>query len=254
MIRLENVYKEYGEGNFAFQALEDVNIRVEKGECMTMVGRSGCGKSTLLNIIAGLEPATFGGVYFQEERILGPRNEISIIFQNYGLFPWKTVYQNLVLPFVLKHGGKRTYEEKEKTNQILKQLDLIEHKDKYPCQLSGGQRQRVSVGRAILNEAQVILMDEPFGALDVFSREKLQKNMKILLKEKNITSILVTHSIREAVYMGDSIAIFSRKGKKIKKVIKNKEWADEKTKDEMEFNKQIMRVKNMLAGENDEKV
>ncbi len=217
MLELENIEMDYGQGKETFRALRNINLKVPTGECLAVVGKSGCGKTTLLNVMAGLIEPSRGIVRLEQREIHKPDPDIAVVFQQYGLFPWKTVRKNLALPLQLKHQRDRYGE----VDEMLEKLELKEQADKYICQLSGGQRQRVAIGRALLCGKKVLLMDEPFSALDPLSREHLQESIKKLFREKQITSVVVTHSISEAIFLGDKIAVFSKKGKEISRVVDN---------------------------------
>ncbi len=248
MLELRNVGLEYIQGGSAVSVLENINFRIEKGECLAIVGSSGCGKTTLLNMIAGLRQPTRGNVFYKNSEVKNPIKEISVVFQNYGLFPWKTVRQNIILPLTLRHDKKHFSD----ADNLMCQLGLEEHTEKYPCQLSGGQRQRVSIARALLGKSEMILMDEPFSALDPMIREKIRKNIRKLFKERNITSVIVTHSVKEAVLFGDKIAVFAKEGKQISEIIDNNLLKDEYFEDTPEFQKMQDFVKSRLVGGNDD--
>ncbi|NLK77775.1 MAG: ABC transporter ATP-binding protein [Clostridiales bacterium] len=246
MLELHGIEKEYAQGNNAFTALHNINLAVPTGECLAVVGKSGCGKTTLLNIIAGLTKPSRGTVMYNKKEISQPNRDIAVVFQHYGLFPWKTVRENLKLPLQLKHEKER-YGEVE---NMLEKLELTEHADKYVCQLSGGQRQRVAIGRALLCRKKVLLMDEPFSALDPISRERLQNNMRKIFSQNNITAVVVTHNISEAVYLGDKIAVFSREGKEIRRVLENPVSGIAERQSEKYLSVKYQ-VEKIMAGEND---
>ncbi len=218
MLQLKDITLTYKENNQDFCILKDINISLMKEHCLAILGKSGCGKTSLLNIMAGICRPSYGEVFYQGKELKKPVSTISMIFQNYGLFPWKTVRENMLLPLQLK---------KKKINEIefielTERLGIEAQIDKYPGQLSGGQKQRVAIGRAILNESNLILMDEPFSALDPKTREDMQIHIKNLLSDKKMTSVLVTHSIDEALSWGDEIAIFDRNGRTIADVLNNR--------------------------------
>lgn len=217
MLQLQDISVVYKDNKQDFFALKDINLEIEKGRCLAVLGKSGCGKSTLLSIMAGLKQPSEGTVLYKGKKLVKPTEDISMIFQNYGLFPWKTVRQNVLLPLKLK---KQTVDETY-FMQLMQRLGLEEQLDKYPAQLSGGQKQRVSIGRAILSQTKLLLMDEPFSALDPKTREEVQVHLKELLTEKKITTVLVTHSIDEAIAWGDNIAVFDQRGARIIDVLDN---------------------------------
>ena len=185
----------------------DVNLSLAKGARLTVIGPSGCGKSSLLNVLAGLLPPTEGGVYYHAEPLKRPRAEISVILQEFGLFPWKSAAQNVELPLILKRiaAGER----KQKVSQIMQELAIWQQRDLYPGQLFGGQRQRVAIARALIQQPEILLMDEPFSALDALTRENLQNLLLNLCAQRRMTLVMVTHSIEEAVFLGQSILVFA---------------------------------------------
>ena len=186
------------------QVLRNVNVPVARGGCLSILGESGSGKTTLLKMMCGLLKADSGSVIFEGKALSGPDERISIMFQNYGLLPWKTVRQNVLLPLQIR--GEKP--DPEKVAELLRYLGLEEHADKYPGALSGGQKQRCALGRAVMSRSRLILMDEPFSALDIRNRGKLQAFIKKFLKDMDMSCVMVTHSVEEALAMGDEVAIF----------------------------------------------
>ena len=184
--------------------LKNVNLSVDQGACLSILGESGSGKTTLLKIMCGLLKPDSGSVIFEGKELDGPDERISIMFQNYGLLPWKTVRQNVVLPVQIR--GEKP--DRVKVSELLKYLGLEAHADKYPGALSGGQKQRCALGRAVMSRSRLILIDEPFSALDIKNRGKLQLFIKKFLKDMDMSCVMVTHSVEEALTMGDQLAIF----------------------------------------------
>lgn len=217
MIELENIEKDYIRGTQRFQALRNINLKIHEGECLAVVGKSGCGKTTLLNIIAGLIEPSKGTVRLNEKEICKPEPDISIVFQQHSLFPWKTIRKNLMLPLQFRKEKNCS----DQVDEMLAKLELTEQADSYVCQLSGGQKQRAAIGRALLCKKKILLLDEPFSAIDLHNREHLQNAMKTMFREKEITAVIVTHDVSEAVFLGDRIAVFSDQGKEIRKVVGN---------------------------------
>lgn len=213
MLHVKNVTLAYNDE----VVLEKINFSIEEGKCLVILGPSGCGKTSLLHLMAGLKHPSQGFIEYQGEIVVEPIQEISIIFQGYGLFPWKTVRENLILTYKIR---------KEKVNEeelarVVEELGLKKHLSKYPCQLSGGQKQRVAIGRAMLNNAKIILMDEPFSALDMEIKKDLQIRLQSLFENRNITVVMVTHNMEEALAWGDQIAVFRKSGGAFDKIVEN---------------------------------
>ena len=197
--------------------LSHLDLDIFAGECLAILGASGSGKTTLLKLLCGLMRPDSGQIRYRGQQLAGPSNEIAMIFQNYGLFPWKTVRENVLLPLRLR----RERPDREKTDRLLEYLGILPHAEKYPGELSGGQRQRTALGRAVMAEARLILMDEPFSALDIRNREKLRRFMLRLFCDMHMTNILVTHSIEEALCMGNRIAVFDEDRGRIRTIFSN---------------------------------
>ena len=196
MFQLQDVVLQYDrpEGDI-LTVLDHINLHIAPGERWAVIGPSGCGKSSMLHVLAGLQTVTSGSVQYQGAAHTKPHGEISVILQEYGLFPWKTVEQNVGLPLELQKVPKK--EIKTRVNEMLAQLQLSEHGRKYPSELSGGQRQRVAIARALIAQPKVLLMDEPFSALDALTRETMQNIVLELCERQNLTLVMVTHNIEE---------------------------------------------------------
>lgn len=192
------------------QILNDVNLDIDSNEFVCLLGPSGCGKTTLLNMIAGFFPATGGEMMIGTEKITKPGVERGVVFQEYGLFPWFTVSQNVEIGPRIR--GIRGSELHDIGQHYLSMVGLRGCEHLYPDQLSGGMRQRVSIARALANEPQVLLLDEPFAALDAQTREELQAELLAIWLEEQITCVFVTHSVEECVYLGQRALIFNRAG------------------------------------------
>jgi len=218
MISLNNISLVYG-GPSDFKALSNINLDIKRGESWALIGPSGCGKSSLLFLISGLLVPTHGTVSIDNHQVTTPTSDVALILQDYGLFPWKTVWANVALG--LKFRNYPSTFIKQKVETVLDSLGLIEFKDKYPNQLSGGQRQRVAIGRALAIDANLLLMDEPFSALDALTRENLQEMVLEIWNKQKATLVFVTHNIEEAVYLGQKIAIMTPHPGKIKSVLDN---------------------------------
>jgi NitT/TauT family transport system ATP-binding protein len=195
-------------------ALDDISLSVEPGEFLCIVGPSGCGKSTLLHLIAGLQPQTSGKVLVDGRAVDGPGTDRLMIFQELGLFPWLTVGQNVEFGMKMKNVGKA--EREERTEHYLRLVHLSKFRDSYTHQLSGGMRQRVALARALATEPDVLLMDEPFGALDAQTRDLLHDELERIWSATGCTIIFVTHNVREAVRLGDRVALMTFRPGRVK--------------------------------------
>jgi len=200
VVRLENVSKQYGSGASALLALDHVSLTVRQGEFVCLLGASGCGKSTLLSLVAGLDQISGGTLD------IGGRN-VSLMFQEAALFPWLSVAGNVELPLRLQGVGKA--ERKQRAQELLEIVRLRGFGEKRPHELSGGMRQRVALARALAQNADVLLMDEPFGALDAMTRDILHDELERIWREQELTVLFVTHNVREAVRLGDRVVLLS---------------------------------------------
>ena len=197
--------------------LQDIDLDIEENEFVCLIGPSGCGKTTLLRIIAGLEEATRGTVYLDGMPIGGPGPERGMVFQEYSLFPWRTVIDNIVFGLELK--GIPLAERLAQGRQYLKMVGLERFESRYPHELSGGMKQRVAIARALVNRPKALLMDEPFGALDAQTRNIMQSELLRIWQEEKKTVVFVTHSVDEAIYLADRIVIMSARPGRIKDII-----------------------------------
>nr|WP_191603625.1 ABC transporter ATP-binding protein [Marinomonas algicola] len=207
---ISNVSIEFPTPKGPFKALDKVSLKITKGEFVSLIGHSGCGKSTVLNIVAGLYDATEGGILLDGKEVRGPGPERAVVFQNHSLLPWLTTYQNVEL--AVKQVFKGTKSKKEMHNWILHNLDLVQMThamDKRPAEISGGMKQRVGIARALAMEPSVLLMDEPFGALDALTRAHLQDSLMEIQKDLNNTVIMITHDVDEAVLLSDRIVMMT---------------------------------------------
>ena len=193
----------------AFTALEDVNLRIERGEFVALIGHSGCGKSTLLNIVAGLLRATSGVVLLDDREVNDPGPDRAVVFQNHSLLPWLTVYGNVRLAVDKVFGSKSQRERHEWTMRNLALVHLEEAKDKRPSEISGGMKQRVGIARALAMQPKVLLLDEPFGALDALTRAHLQDQVMEIHASLGNTVLMITHDVDEAVLLADRIVMMT---------------------------------------------
>lgn len=193
-----------------FPALREINLTVAKGEFVALIGHSGCGKSTLLNLIAGLTTPTQGVLLCADKEIAGPGPERAVVFQNHSLLPWLTCFENVYLAVERVFGGKESKAQlKARTNDALALVGLTAAAQKRPGEISGGMKQRVGIARALSMEPKVLLMDEPFGALDALTRAKLQDELLDIVAKTHATVVMVTHDVDEAVLLSDKIVMMT---------------------------------------------
>ena len=214
-IDVRNVTRRYLGGTFT--AVDDVSLTLEEGQVTAFVGPSGCGKTTVLRMIAGLEPPTEGRISVYGNIVDKPGPERGMIFQAYTSFPWLTAQKNV--EYGMKILGVNATERRERARQLLEEVHLSAAADKYPSELSGGMKQRVAIARTLAQNPKVLLMDEPFGALDAQVRWEMQEMMIELIEVEKKTVILVTHDIQEAIYLADRIVFFTRTPGRIKQDI-----------------------------------
>lgn len=209
-LHIDHVTKNFPTKDGEFCALDGVNFMIEKGEYISIIGHSGCGKSTVLNIVAGLLEASAGGITLESKQISGPGPDRAVVFQSHSLMPWLSVYENVALAVRKVFGRKKT--KAEQHEWIVENLKLVqmEHAmDKLPSEISGGMKQRVGIARAIAMQPKVLLMDEPFGALDALTRSHMQDSLMDIQKELNNTIIMITHDVDEAVLLSDKIIMMT---------------------------------------------
>lgn len=212
---LHKIYNTRGGGKT--HALADINFTVKKGEFISIVGPSGCGKTTLLNVLAGLISKTEGSASVSGHEVTKPLPEIGMVFQAPTLLPWRTILENVMVPVEVQKLDKKMYLEKAK--ELLKLAGLDGFEDKFPNELSGGMQQRAGICRALVHSPSVLLMDEPFGALDAMTREYMNLELLRIWKESNQTIALVTHSITEAVFLSDRVIVMSPRPGRIAEII-----------------------------------
>jgi NitT/TauT family transport system ATP-binding protein len=203
MLTIRGVEKSFGRG--ALPVLVDFNLQLREGEFVSLIGPSGCGKTTLLRIVAGLLPATAGEVLVDGRPSRGPSVEKAVVFQHFNLFPWRTAIANAA--YGLEIQGVPKKQRLERASDYLRLMGLDGFENHYPSEISGGMRQRVGIARALAIEPKVLLMDEPFGALDALTREYLQGELQKICDARKLTVLFVTHSIDEAIYLSDRIIV-----------------------------------------------
>jgi nitrate ABC transporter ATP-binding subunit len=207
ILQISDLHKVYEASNGAVEALRGIDLTVKSGEFVCLLGASGCGKSTLLRIIAGFERATRGAVAVHGIDVVGPGPDRGMVFQDYALFPWLTVRDNI--RFGPLHRHVPSPQIAEIAERFLAMVGLTPFADRYPHQLSGGMKQRVAIARVLANDADILLMDEPFGALDALTRGKLQEELIDIWRSTRLTVIFVTHSVEEAVLLADRVIVMT---------------------------------------------
>lgn len=215
-LEIKNVYYNYFTKKFEFPAVNNLSFEVKRGEFVSIVGPSGCGKTTILSLIAGLFEPTEGDIFLQGKKI--DNRDIGYMFQKDQLFEWRTIYQNITLGLEI-NGKKRIKKQQEKIFSMLKKYGLFEFKDKHPSELSGGMRQRAALIRTLAVSPKLLLLDEPFSALDFQTRLDVCDDVKKIIKEEKQTAILVTHDISEAISLSDRVIILKKRPTSIKKEI-----------------------------------
>ncbi|MEQ8665342.1 MAG: ABC transporter ATP-binding protein [Rhodospirillales bacterium] len=219
-VAVRNVYKNYGD----VEALRDLSLDFPRGQLTSLLGPSGCGKTTLLKIIAGLLDATSGEVLVNGKPVDGPGPDRAFVFQDFALMPWASVMRNVA--FGLELRGVAKSEREDIAQKYINEVGLTGFERSYPHELSGGMRQRVGLARALAVDAQVLLMDEPFSAVDEQTRRKFQEDLLGLVKNENKTFIFVTHSIEEAVYVSDQVAILLPRPSRVSEIIRPSGFRD----------------------------
>ena len=207
ILEMKNVGKVYSQNGRAIEALRGANLKVKKGEFICLIGASGCGKSTLLRMAAGFEDATRGDNLMWGMPIAGPGPSRGMVFQDYGLFPWLSVRDNI--GFGPKSRGRTKAEIRETTDRFIELVGLQNFADVYPHQLSGGMKQRVAIARVRANDAEAVLLDEPFGALAAMTRKRLPDELVEIWSRTGLTVLFVTHAIEEAIFLADRVVVMS---------------------------------------------
>lgn len=239
-LKIQNLCKSFDINDKKINVLNNLNMSIQDGSFVTIVGKSGCGKTTLLRILCGLEKQSEGSIEFtgnlQENN---SKRKIGIVFQEPRLMSWLTVEQNMAFPLIKEKDKNLVY---DKVNKYLKMLGLESFKDAYPHQISGGMAQRVALGRTLCYDSEIILMDEPLGALDAFNRRKLQKEFINIFLENKKTIIFVTHDVDEAVYLGEKVIVMD-KGGIVKEVPVNLEYyRDFKSREFLQIREDILNL------------
>ena len=248
MLTLEKINLNYGQTI----ALADLNLSVEKGDIYSIIGPSGCGKTSILNILAGNVTHYTGSATLDGNLINHKDKTIALISQEYGLLPWRTAYRNIILPLVIK---KRKVEDfTDKINHVMEKLDIADLKNRYPLSMSGGQKQRVAIATAFIAEPDILLMDEPFSALDQITREATQLLFLKTWKEVRPTTIFVTHSVEEAVLLGRKVVVLSKSPGRVVEIIDNPTFDKPNIRDSQEFSSICSYIRETIKNEWDTQV
>jgi len=201
-------------------ALQNISLEVAPGEFVVLVGPSGCGKTSFINAISGLVPKASGSVTVRGLEVTGPGPDRAMVFQDYALLPWRTVESNVRMPFEFQNLGLSEAEKDKRVKECLELVDLTGFEKSYPYELSGGMKQRVGIARALITSPDILLADEPFAAIDAMTREAMQAEMERIVMETGQTCVFITHSIDEAILLGDRVIVISYRPGKIKEVVK----------------------------------
>ncbi|WP_338470622.1 ABC transporter ATP-binding protein [Niallia sp. XMNu-256] len=241
MIEVDQLQVRYG----ADTAISNISINMESNSTYAIIGPSGCGKTTFLYALAGLIKPTSGSIKVNGEVLTGIRNSTGLILQDYGLLPWKTVWENIAFPLKSRRIPKAEIDQK--VTDILESLSMERFKKRLPGELSGGQKQRVAIGRTLALEPDLLLMDEATSALDAMTKEHLQNLILKTYKERQMTLVMVTHNIEEAVFLGQNIIVMEHG--KIKQIIKNPHFGAEDLRNNLEFYQICLEVRKWLDEE-----
>jgi NitT/TauT family transport system ATP-binding protein len=222
LVKLDRVSMAYGRGAAAVRAIDEVTLDIRRGEFIAVVGPSGCGKSSLMRLISGLHPSLGGTLAVEGKPVTGPIRSVGMAFQNSNLLPWRNATGNVLLPLEIVEPYRSDFRNKknlfeEKARNLLRSVGLTGFTEKFPWELSGGMQQRTSICRALIHEPEILLLDEPFGALDAFTREELWGVLRDIQADRKVTVMLVTHDLREAVFLADTVYVMSSRPGRILK-------------------------------------
>lgn len=244
MLKISHLTVEYRSAKQQVEALGPIDMEIQEGEIYVVIGPSGCGKSTLLHVLSGIIKEYQGEVYLRGARLHPKSHHIGFIPQNFGLLPWKNVKNNCELSLKIK--GKKLGDYQKRMEAILQRLSIHTLLERYPNELSGGQKQRVAIARAFIMKPDLLLMDEPFSALDALTREEAQRLFLDLWNQYRTTTVLVTHSIEEAIYMGKKILILSHSPGRIVEVIDNPLFNKEDLRHQAEYMELSTHIRNTI--------
>jgi len=248
-VRLEGVSKRYQTTNGALLALKPTTLTIEAGEFVSVVGPSGCGKTTLLMLVSGLLPPSEGRISIGQQEVTKPYTDLGFVFQSDVLMDWRTVLSNVLVPVEIKKLKPREHYE-QRARELLNMVGLDEFEERHPPELSGGMRQRVSISRALITQPPLLLMDEPFGALDALTREQMNDDLQKLWQNTQSTVLFITHNISEAVYLADRVVVMSERPGQILEVIDIRDLPRPRTlavKDMPEFGTHISRIRRIFV-------
>jgi len=240
VIRAESITKTYS----GVTVLSDISFSVKQGMSLSIIGPSGCGKTTLLYIIAGLNAPTSGSIFIDNKKIEGTTPKTAFILQDFGLLPWKSVIHNVELGMKIK--GVPREERRATADKLLADLKISGHTERFPSNLSGGEKQRVAIARALASKPEILLMDEPFSSLDTLTREKLQNTIRGIQIDKKLAMITVTHSIEEAVFLGDEILVMTPGPGRISRLIRNRGGRSADFRSSEPFFKTCVRIRGII--------
>lgn len=246
-IQIVDLCKSYHNDDSDTVAIQDLSLDIKKGEMISVIGPSGCGKTTVLRMIAGLMEPTSGAIYIDGKKCEAPGPDRGMVFQDFALFPWRSVKKNV--EFGMEVNGISKEERSERADRYLEAVGLGDFKDARIHELSGGMKQRVGIARALVNKPAVLLMDEPFGALDAQTRNIMQVELLKMLDKTDQTVIFVTHSVDEAVFLSDRIVILTKRPASIKEILKIN-WAHPRDRASLEFTTLRKRILKELEKEN----
>lgn len=232
VLSIRDLHKSFRKDESELVAIEDFNLDIEDGEFVCVLGPSGCGKTTLLRIIAGLEKPTSGTILLNNKEITDPGSDRGMVFQEFGLFPWRTVRKNIEFGLEIRKIPKE--ERRKISDKYIELVGLEGFETSHPYELSGGMKQRVGIARALANDPAILLMDEPFGALDAQTRNLMQKELLRIWSETKKTVVFITHSVDEAVYVADRVVVMSARPGKIRYIF-NVEWERPRDRASVEF-------------------
>ena len=253
LVRLQGISMAYGRGAAAVRAIEEVSLSIAKGEFIAVVGPSGCGKSSLMKLISGLHPPASGVLEVEGKPVSGPLKSVGMAFQNSNLLPWRTALENVLLPLEIVEPYRSSFSKQKyapKAEALLDSVGLGGFTHKHPWELSGGMQQRTSICRALVHEPEILMLDEPFGALDAFTREELWCVLRDVQAARKVTVMLVTHDLREAVFLADTVYVMSsRPGRILKRCeVKLERPRDLEITYTPQFQDTVHELRNLIGG------